>query len=109
MATVNVGNVGAMPPGNVKKVEQDGQAILVANVDGTFCAIANSCPHKGGDLSRGAIADGMVTCPKHGARFDLRSGRNVGDAKVLVKNVPVNDVQVFPVTIDGTDVLVEIV
>jgi nitrite reductase/ring-hydroxylating ferredoxin subunit len=87
----------------------DGQGILVANAGGTFCAIANSCPHKGGALSRGAIADGMVTCPKHRARFDPRSGRDVGDATVLFKNVPVNDVQVFPVTIDGTDVLVEIV
>ena len=108
MALVKVADVGALQPGNLIKFEHNGEAILVANVDGTYCAIANSCPHAGGDLSRGVIEEGTVTCPQHGARFDLRTGRNVGGAKILLMKILVQDARRFPVTVTGDDVLVEV-
>jgi nitrite reductase/ring-hydroxylating ferredoxin subunit len=109
MATaVKVAGASGIAPGHSVKVETGAGTVLVANVGGTLCAIANTCPHKGGDLSRGTIAEGVAACPKHGARFDLRTGRNVGDATILFKTVAVEDAKTFPVTVQGDDVLVDV-
>jgi len=108
VAFLKIGSVGDFVPGSSRKVELDGTAILVANLDGTLHAIANTCPHAKGDLSRGLIREGIVTCPKHGSRFDLRTGRNVGPAKFLFIKVPVKDARTFAVRVEGTEVLVEI-
>ncbi len=42
-------------------------------------ALDDMCPHSGGPLSEGALEDGCVSCPWHGARFELSSGRSVGE------------------------------
>ena len=108
MAFVKVGDAGTLAPGTSRRYEFDGTAILVANVDGTLHAIANPCPHSKGDLSRGKIQDGIVTCPEHGSRFDLRTGRNVRGAKILFLKIPVRDARAFAVKVEGADLLVEI-
>jgi 3-phenylpropionate/trans-cinnamate dioxygenase ferredoxin subunit len=104
---VKVIDASEIPPGSSMKLEHEGQAVLVANVGGRYCAIANTCPHKGGDLSRGTLREGTVTCPRHGARFDLGTGKNLGDAKFLWRNVSVKDVRSYLMKVEGTDVLVE--
>ncbi len=108
MAFVKIGVVGDISPGNSRKFELDGVAILVANVDGTLHAIANNCPHSKGDLSRGVISEGIVSCPRHGSRFDLRTGKNVGPAKILFLKISVKDAQAFPLRVEGSEVLVEV-
>lgn len=108
MGFVKVIDASEMQPGSSMKFEHDGHAVLVANVGGRYCAIANTCPHQKGDLSRGTVHEGTVTCPRHGARFDLGTGRNLGDARFLWRNVSVKDVRSYPVKMDGTEVLVEL-
>jgi nitrite reductase/ring-hydroxylating ferredoxin subunit len=108
MAFVKVGDAGTLAPGTSRKYEYNGTAMLVANVDGTLCAIASDCPHAKGDLSAGKIADGIVTCPQHGSQFDLRTGRNVRGAKILFLKIPVRDARAFAVKVEGADLLVEI-
>jgi len=49
--------------------------IALFNVNGAFYAIDDSCTHRGGPLSKGAIEKNTVTCPWHGASFDLASGQ----------------------------------
>jgi 3-phenylpropionate/trans-cinnamate dioxygenase ferredoxin subunit len=108
MTAVKVNDAGSIAPGQGVKIETEIGPILVANVGGTLCAIANTCPHQGGDLSRGTIAEGIVTCPKHGSQFDLRTGRNVRGAKILFKTFVVEDARAYPVTAEGADLFVEI-
>lgn len=48
------------------------------NVDGTFFALDNTYTHRGGPLAEGEISGHEVTCPWHGARFDVRTGEVVG-------------------------------
>jgi 3-phenylpropionate/trans-cinnamate dioxygenase ferredoxin subunit len=103
-----VDEVHMLPPGSTKKIEHDGQAVLVANVGGRFCAIANACPHQGGNLSRGEIVDEVVACPRHGARFDLRTGQNLGDAHTASGDVKVDKIRSYPVLVNGYDLLVAI-
>src|SRR2546425_614095 len=52
--------------------------IALFNVDGKFFALDNTCAHRGGPLAEGEISGHEVTCPWHGARFDVRTGQVVG-------------------------------
>ena len=66
-----------VPPGSVKVAEIDGRRIAVCNVDGEYYAVDDVCTHDGGPLGSGKLCDGQIECPRHGARFDVRSGRAV--------------------------------
>ena len=68
---VTVAAVDDLPPGGSMRVEQDGESIALFNVDGTFYATANRCPHAAGPLAQGFIEKGRVTCPWHGWSFPL--------------------------------------
>jgi len=62
--------------GEMRRVTLDGTAVLLARTEsGQLCAIANTCSHLGGPLDEGSREGDVVTCPWHGSRFDLRSGR----------------------------------
>ena len=62
-------------PGERLLVEVEGVRIAIFNLDGSFFAIEDVCTHDGGPLVEGEILDGsQVQCPRHGARFDIRSG-----------------------------------
>lgn len=108
MAFVKAAQITDIPSGSVKKVEVAGAEILIANVDGTFYAVAERCTHLRGHLSEGQVQDGIVTCPRHGARFDLRTGRNVGSAQLLFLKTTPRDLPTYAVKIDADDVLVDV-
>jgi len=107
MARITVGDVASLPPGASVKVVQDGTDVLVANVDGVICAINSVCPHRGGDLSQGVIADGKVTCPKHHAVFDLKTGRNVTAAKIAFKSFKTGNARAYRVTVEDSTITVD--
>src|SRR5438067_8479291 len=56
-----------------KLVEAAGQRTGVFNVGGKYWAIEDTCPHRGGPLSEGILADEVI-CPWHGSRFNLKTG-----------------------------------
>jgi 3-phenylpropionate/trans-cinnamate dioxygenase ferredoxin subunit len=64
-----------LPPGGKKLVEIDGRAIAVFNIDGVLYAIDDICTHDGGPLADGELIGCEIECPRHGARFDVRTGR----------------------------------
>ena len=72
---VKVAVRGEIPPGGKKLVEIDGRAIAVFNVDGAFHAIDDVCTHDGGPLAEGTLEGAEIRCPRHGARFDVRTGQ----------------------------------
>jgi len=71
---INVGSVEEIPPGTHKVTEADGVMIAVFNVEGKFYAIEDVCTHDGGILTGGPINGCIITCPRHGATFDIRNG-----------------------------------
>lgn len=63
-------------PGTVRVVTVAGKRLCLAHcADGTWGAIDDVCTHDGGDLGEGELEGCAVECPRHGARFDLRTGR----------------------------------
>ncbi|UXI67164.1 non-heme iron oxygenase ferredoxin subunit [Tahibacter amnicola] len=61
-------------PGEYKVAWDGDVAIAVFNIDGTLYAIEDLCTHDGGELTGGVVEGFEVECPRHGARFDVRTG-----------------------------------
>jgi|SRR6516225_3405753 nitrite reductase/ring-hydroxylating ferredoxin subunit len=90
-----------VPAGQGKIVKAGGRHIALFNIDGTYYAIDDTCPHRGGPLSEGEVAGTTVTCPWHHARFDLKTGDVVNPpAEVGVSR--------YNVRVVGSDVEIEI-
>jgi 3-phenylpropionate/trans-cinnamate dioxygenase ferredoxin subunit len=92
--------LGEIPDGTCKLVEFDDETVALYFVKGAYYAIADVCTHDGGPLADGQVIACQVECPRHGARFDLRTG-----AATLPALTPV---PVYQVRVEGEDVLVEI-
>jgi 3-phenylpropionate/trans-cinnamate dioxygenase ferredoxin subunit len=71
---MKVARADAIPAGARKIVEVDGVEVVVVNVDGAFYAIEDVCTHDGGPLGEGQLEGCQLICPRHGARFDVRTG-----------------------------------
>jgi len=65
----------SVPPGRVHVADVDGIPIAVCNADGMFYAIDDECSHDGGPLDQGTLQGVEIECPRHGARFDVRTGK----------------------------------
>ncbi len=98
---IKVAETGDVAPGQVKVYEVNGRRIALCNADGTFYAIDDVCTHDGGPLDQGELQGEQIECPRHGARFDLRTGR----ALVLPAVMPV---RTYPVEVEGTTVKVSL-
>lgn len=71
---VDVAGADEIPPGAFKVIEVDGAMVAVFNLNGEFYAIDNVCTHDGGTLTGGELSGDEVICPRHGARFNIKTG-----------------------------------
>jgi 3-phenylpropionate/trans-cinnamate dioxygenase ferredoxin component len=71
---VTVAKVGELAPGSHRVVDVDGASVAVFNVGGEFFAIEDVCTHDGGQLTGGIVEGDQVVCPRHGARFSIKTG-----------------------------------
>jgi len=99
-AFVTVAKVGEIEPGTVKVVRVDDVPIGVANVDGEFYAFADVCTHDDGPVAEGELDGYQIECPRHGARFDIRTGV----VKLLPAVVPI---PVYPLQVVGDEIQVK--
>jgi len=131
-----VAAIDEIPPGGRKRISLDGRAIVVFNLDGTFFALGDRCPHKGGPLSEGRLTGALesdapgtycysrrgeiIRCPWHGWEFDIRTGKSWCDPeRVHARRYPARRepgahlvegpyaAETFPVTIEKDYVVVE--
>jgi 3-phenylpropionate/trans-cinnamate dioxygenase ferredoxin subunit len=71
---VTVAKVGELSPGSHRVVDLDGASVAVFNVGGEYYAIEDVCTHDGGQLTGGTVEGDQVICPRHGARFSIKTG-----------------------------------
>jgi nitrite reductase/ring-hydroxylating ferredoxin subunit len=76
---VEVCKVSEISNRQIKHVEINGKEIAIANLNGKFYAFAERCGHMNARLSRGNINQNVVTCPFHAAKFDVTSGKKIGE------------------------------
>ncbi len=84
-----------------KLVEVEGQKIALFRVEEAFYALSDTCTHRGGPLSEGTVEGTEVTCPWHGARFDIKSGAVLGPPAG-------REVRSYPVRVTGADLEIEV-
>ena len=108
MGYVKVTEVDALQPGEKKVFPLQGKTVLLINLCGEYSALDNKCPHMGGSLADGTLEGATLSCPRHGARFDVRTGKNVEGAKLAFIKTKVSDAKMFPVKVEGKDILVEL-
>lgn len=77
MAFAKVATVQELPPGKAKQVTLGNRNVALFNIAGAFYAIDDTCPHRGAPLSEGDVDRNEVTCPWHGARFDVTTGSHL--------------------------------
>ena len=91
---VNVIKEGDLAEGGVEIVDVAGVEIAVFYIEGSYYAIEDVCSHDGGTLADGEVEGHEIECPRHGARFDLRTGK-------VTAPPAYEDVSVFPVRIQA--------
>ncbi len=98
---IKVAEANDIPPGTAKAVEAEGRRIALFNSGDGYYAIDGVCTHRGGPLSEGEVNGTVVTCPLHGATFDITTG------DVLGPPAPEGVVS-YRVQVDGNDIKVEL-
>ena len=106
MEYVKVAQIDEFEIGEKRKITVHNSEILLINVQNTYYAIANKCPHRARSLCDCEIDKYNIICSKHGSIFDIRTGDAVQGAKILFVSVKVDDVKRYPVIIEGSDILV---
>jgi len=98
---LKVAKTDEIAPGQARRVEVHGKRLALFNIEGNFYAIDDTCTHKGGPLSEGAVAGEQVTCPWHKAKFNIRTGDVVGPPAR-------QGVARYSVRVTGTDIEIEV-
>lgn len=96
---VTVARVGDLKKGQVKTFIVAGQRIALCNVEGTYFATQDLCTHDGGPLGEGELWGYDIECPRHGGRFDVRTGQ-------VTALPPMFPIKTYPVRVVGDDIQV---
>lgn len=92
MTEVRVGLARSVSSSEARSFDVDGREIVLCELDGEICALSGICTHEDLPLDGGTVEDGVLTCPWHGARYDVRTGRVL--ALPAVRPLPVFEVRV---------------
>lgn len=96
-----VANKDDIKPGQGLQIPVEDKVLALFNINGKLYAIDDACTHAGGSLAEGAVAGTVVTCPWHGATFDIATGAVLSDPAY-------EGVKSYKVKVEGDDVLIEI-
>ena len=94
-----IAKTGDLAPGEVNVYEVEGHRVALCNVAGEFHAIEDVCTQAAGPRAEGELIGNQIRCPRHGAKFDVTTGKAL--TLPAVKPVPKHDVKV-----EGDDVYV---
>lgn len=83
---------GELAPGRMKRIDLAGRRILLANVNGRYCAVDDTCTHEDASLSRGVLKGELVKCPLHNSRFNVCTGKAMEEpAEEDLRTYPVRE------------------
>jgi 3-phenylpropionate/trans-cinnamate dioxygenase ferredoxin subunit len=96
---VKVGKVTEVPEGRAEVFDVEDRKVAVYRLEDGFYAIEDICTHDGGPLAEGEIEDDVAICPRHGARFSIKTG-------AALSFPAVTPVETYPVRVEGEDLLI---
>lgn len=95
-----VAKLSEIPSFGKKVVSVAGRDILLVNIKGKIFAMENECPHQGSPLNAAIVKEDSISCPRHGYRFSLADGRCADHPEFVLS--------IFPVKLDGDNILVDL-
>ncbi len=98
---IKVAEVSDIPVGGVKKVTLEDVDIAIFNISGELYAIGDTCTHEQASLSEGDVDGDNISCARHGATFNIKTGEVVALPAVM-------PVPIYRVKVEGKDILLEI-
>ena len=102
MVKVKVAKLSEMPVGSLKQIKLEGRDdIAIANVSGKIYAMRGICNHRGGPLGKGKLDGSVITCPFHGAKWDIKTG------KLVEFGAELESEPIYKTVVTGGDVFVE--
>jgi len=96
---VRVGKASDVPVGRAEVFDVEDRKIAVFRLEDAFYAIEDICTHDGGPLAEGEIEDDQVICPRHGARFNIKTG-------AALTMPAVTPVESYPVRVEGNELYI---
>ncbi|MEE8210670.1 MAG: non-heme iron oxygenase ferredoxin subunit [Acidiferrobacterales bacterium] len=99
-AYIKVARTDDIQPGKMKRVEIAGCPVLVAQVNGDYYAVADTCTHEDASLSTGSLKGELVKCPLHGSRFNVITGE-------VLEEPAEENLKTYALRIDGDYIFVE--
>lgn len=102
MGKIIVGKVSDFTVGKMQKVTIDGKDVLVANIDGEYYAINDTCTHAGASLAEGSLEGTVVTCGWHGAKFDCKTG------KLSAFPAKIKDLNSYKIVVESENIFIEV-
>lgn len=91
---IDIASEGSLPPGEHLLVDVDGVEVAVFNIDGAYFAVQDTCTHDGAEIASGKLEDCTIVCPRHGAKFCLKTGK-------VLSPPAYEDIAVYPVRVEG--------
>lgn len=98
---IEIANVNDVRSGELKVFDVNGESIILINLDGEFFAYKNQCSHMELELSDAEIEGEILTCPWHGAQFNIRTG----DVVRLPASEPLEK---YEVKVEGDKIFIKI-
>jgi 3-phenylpropionate/trans-cinnamate dioxygenase ferredoxin subunit len=98
---VRVASISDIPIGTLKTFEVDYTRFVIAHTDSGFYAVIDECSHDSAPFAHGHIRGHEIMCPRHGARFDLRTGAVTAPPALV-------PIETLKVKVEGEDIFVEL-
>jgi len=98
---IQAAKIGDLPEGQVRVVEAKGRRLALSHTKDGYYAVEDLCTHDNGPLGEGTLWEEEIECPRHGARFNVKTGQAVTLPAIL-------PVKTFPVKVTGGEIFVEI-
>ena len=98
---VRVAKLSDIEEGDLMEVEVDGEPVCLAKTGDAIYAFTGTCTHIGGPLGEGELDGDVLTCPWHGAQFDVHTGK-------VLRGPARQNIQTYAVQIEGEDILVSL-
>lgn len=108
MEFTSIAKKSEIPKSGMKSFNISGKDILIIRQGEKYYAIDRYCSHMGGDLSKGEIKKNIITCPKHGSRFDIKSGKSISGPKIGFLKFKTKDIQKYELKTEGEQILLNI-
>lgn len=98
---IKVAALDDVDEGEMYPIEVDGEPVCLTRIDGTIYAFTDNCTHISGPLNEGDLDGCVVTCPWHGAQFDVRNGK-------VVRGPARQDLYTYPVKVEDNTIFISL-